>query len=98
MKFLINKKLIMLAILLACLLTVSAVSAADNATESVKGTDDAKEVVGSINDDVMGVGETQIVERENIDVLSSNGTSFGNLTMQASTCIRKPLYALSNIQ
>ncbi|WP_405309616.1 hypothetical protein [Methanobrevibacter sp.] len=75
----INKKFIMLAILIVCLLTVSAVSAADNATEDIIGTDDTKDVVSSKDDEVMSAGETQILEKENADVLSSNGTSFGDL-------------------
>ena len=50
MRFLINKKLMILAIFIVSLLAVSAVSAADNATEDIAGVEKTADEVVSVNE------------------------------------------------
>ncbi len=61
MAILINKKFMILAIFLVSLLAVSAVSAADNATEDIVGVEETA-------DEVVSVNENQTILSENNDV------------------------------
>ena len=71
------KKIMILTIILTCLLAVSAVSAAENATEDIISTDASEDVVSveETTDDVVSVeNDDQVIESSNdgIDFLSAN--------------------------
>ncbi len=67
-KVLLNKKIMMLAILLVSLLAISAVSAVDNTTSDVVGVEETTDEVVSVENDYY---VTELVD-ERIDYLSSN--------------------------
>ncbi len=68
-----NKKNMIFVMFILILFTLSAVSAADNATTDVVGLED-------VNDEVISVEKIQVIEKtENDDVLKEGNNSFGDL-------------------
>ena len=66
-----NKKYLMLSIFLLSLLTLSVVSASDNATEAISLEE---------SNDAISIGETQAIQQnDNNEVLSSNEGTFDDL-------------------